>query len=146
ATNDPLYATPEQRPLHDIVTCIREGTTIAEAGRRLEANAERHVKSVSEMARLFDGYPQAIEETIGFLDRIGFSLDQLRYEYPHEPVPEGWQPQAWLEHLVMAAAVKRYGERLPDKMEALLKEEFELIGRRGYAYYFLTVHDVVAYA
>jgi error-prone DNA polymerase len=146
ATNDVLYATPEQRPLHDIVTCIREGTTIAAAGRRLEANAERHVKSTVEMARLFKDYPQAIEETARILDRIGFSLDQLRYEYPHEPVPEGWEPQDWLEHLVMEKASERYPDGIPPKMQALIEEEFGLIRSWKYAYYFLTVHDVVAYA
>jgi error-prone DNA polymerase len=146
ATNAPLYATPEQRPLHDIVTCIREGTTISEAGRRLEANAERHVKSVAEMARLFRDHPQAIEETIAFLDRISFTLDDLRYEYPHEPVPEGWTPQGWLEHLVIEKAKERYPDGIPAKMQVLLDEEFPLIRDWNYAYYFLTVHDIVAYA
>src|SRR3546814_2616871 len=86
ATNDALYATPAQRPLHDILTCIREKTSIAQAGRRLAANAERHLKPPAEMARLFRDCPQAVAETTGFLSRIGFTLDDLRYEYPHEPV------------------------------------------------------------
>src|SRR3546814_10093039 len=93
ATNDALYATPAQRPLHDILTCIREKTSIAQAGRRLAANAERHLKPPAEMARLFRDCPQAVAETTGFLSRIGFTLDDLRYEYPHEPVPEGWRSE-----------------------------------------------------
>ena len=146
AVGDALYATPEQRPLHDVLTCIREGTTIAEAGRRLEANAERHLKHPAEVMRLFRRFPDAVAETLRFASRIGFTLDQLRYEYPHEPVPEGWDPQDWLEHLVIEAAHARYGEYLPEKVRRSLDEEFTLIRERGYAYYFLTVHDLVKFA
>ena len=146
AIGDALYATPDQRPLHDVLTCIREGITIGEAGRRLEANAERHLKHPAEMARLFQRFPEAIAETLRFAARIGFTLDQLGYEYPHEPVPQGWNPQDWLEHLVTEAAHARYGDDLPDKIRRLLAEEFTLIRQQGYAYYFLTVHDLVAFA
>ena len=146
ATNDALYATPEQRPLHDILTCIREKTPIASAGRRLEANAERHLKSPAEMARLFHDCPEAVAETVAFLVRIRFTLDELRYEYPHEPVPEGWTPQDWLEHLVIEAAHTRYPGGIPKKLHALLDDEFGLIRRKNYACYFLTVHDLVRFA
>ncbi|WP_034161029.1 error-prone DNA polymerase [Sphingomonas sp. ERG5] len=145
ATNDALYATPAQRPLHDVLTCIREGTTIAAAGKRLEANAERHLKSPDEMARLFRDCPDAIAQTQVLLSRIGFDLGQLRYEYPHEPVPEGWEAQAWLEHVAWQAAIDRY-DRMPDKVLASLIEEFTLIRERNYAYYFLTVYDLVRFA
>src|SRR3546814_4274616 len=89
ASNDALYATPEQRPLHDVVTCIREGVTVASAGRLLAANAERYLKSPKEMARLFRDCPEAVTESATLLSRIRFSLEELQYEYPHEPVPEG---------------------------------------------------------
>ena len=98
------------------------------------------------MARLFRGYPQAIAETMRFLSRIEFDLGQLRYEYPHEAVPEGWEPNAWLEHLVMEAAHRRYGQDLPAKVETLIAEEFRLIRVQNYACYFLTVHDLVTFA
>ncbi|MEA3539268.1 MAG: error-prone DNA polymerase [Pseudomonadota bacterium] len=146
ATNDALYATPAARPLHDILTCIREKTTIHAAGSRLAANAERHLKPPAEMARLFRDCPQAVAESTRLLDRISFSLEQLKYEYPHEPVPEGWTPQAWLEHLVMTAAREKHPEGIPPKMRAILDEEFGLIAKCNYAYYFLTVHDIVRYA
>ncbi len=146
ATNDALYAAPEDRPLHDVMTCIREGTTIAAAGKRLLANAERHLKSPQEMARLFADCPQALTATADILSRIHFTLDDLRYEYPHEPVPEGWEPQDWLEHLVLEAAKKRYGYPFPPKVQDVLDEEFRLIRDRKYAYYFLTVHDLVNFA
>ncbi len=146
ATNDALYSNPEARALHDIVTCIREKTTIATAGRRLQANAERYLKPGEEIARLFKGYADAIAASIELLSRIEFSLDQLRYEYPHEPVPPGWTPQDWLEHIVLEAAHTRFPEGIPQRMQALLDEEFPLIRKCDYAYYFLTVHDVVKFA
>ncbi|MGD9810437.1 MAG: error-prone DNA polymerase [Sphingobium sp.] len=146
ALNDALYATPEVKPLHDVMTAIRLGTTVRAAGRRLAANAERHLKPPAEMARLFAAAPQAIAETQTFLSRISFTLDQLRYEYPHEPVPYGWEPMDWLEHIVMEAAHKRYGEVLPPRVRRLLDEEFTLIRSENYAYYFLTVHDIVRFA
>lgn len=146
ATNDALYATPEARALHDIVTCIREGTTIQSAGRRLLANAERHLKPPEEMARLFRHYPQAIAATQDLLSRIAFTLDDLKYEYPHEPVPRGWEPQAWLEHMVMEAAKARFPEGVPAIWRKTIDGEFSLIRAKGYAYYFLTVHDIVRHA
>jgi error-prone DNA polymerase len=146
ASNDPLYATPDARPLHDIVTCIREGTTIQSAGKRLLANAERHLKPPEEMARLFRHHPEAIAATQDFLSGIAFTLDDLRYEYPHEPVPPGWEPQDWLEHLVMMEAHRRYPDGIPEIWASTINDEFRLIRSKNYAYYFLTVHDIVRHA
>ena len=146
ATNDALYATPGQRPLHDVLTCIGAGCTIANAGRRLEANAERHIKSPAEMVRLFADCPDAITQTTALIDRIAFTLDDLRYQYPLEPVPEGWEAQAWLEDMVTRAARERYGKELPRKVRKMLDEEFSLIAKQQYACYFLTVHDLVRFA
>ena len=97
AVNDVLYHDAEQRDLQDVVTCIREGVTIETAGRLLNANAERHLKSPEEMARLFRDAPEAVAQTRAFLARVGFDLEQLRYQYPEEPVPPGWEAQAWLD-------------------------------------------------
>ncbi len=146
ATNAPLFATAEQRPLGDILTCISEKTTIAQAGRLLAKNAEAHLKPPQEMARLFADYPQAIEETQRFLSGIYFSLDELSYHYPDEPVPDGWTPQAWLEHLTREAAAKAHPDGVPRKLSDKLNEELELIRKLEYAPYFLTVHDIVRYA
>ena len=82
ATNDVLMHIPERRALADVVACIREGVRIDDAGRLLEANAERHLKSAREMARLFREAPEALEETIGFLDGLKFNLDELKHNYP----------------------------------------------------------------
>ena len=146
ATNDALYAEADDRPMQDVLTCIREGLRVQTAGRRLAINAERHLKEPAEMARLFAVCPEAIAATQDLLTCIDFTLDQLVYEYPHEPVPEGWQPQDWLEHLVQDKAKARFPDGLPPRYREVLDEEFTLIRKRNYAYYFLTVHDIVAYA
>lgn len=146
ATNDALYDHPDTRALHDVLTCIREGTTIAAAGRRLLANAERHLKPPAEMARLFRACPQAIAATTDLLARIAFTLDDLRYEYPHEPVPQGWQPQDWLEHLALEGGRVFFPDGLPQDYRTVLDEEFGLIRHHNFACYFLTVHDIVCHA
>jgi len=146
ATCDALYAGAEDRPLHDIVTCIREGTTLREAGSRLEANAERHLKPAREMARLFRGWPQAVEAWKDVLARIDFDLKRLKYEYPHEPVPAGWGPQDWLEHETLRMAEEKYPEGVSPRLRDLLAGEFALIRKYNYAYYFLTVYEAVKFA
>ncbi len=146
ATNDPLYATPTQRPLHDILTCIAEKTTIAKAGRLLAANAERHLKSPQEMMRLFADCPDAIAETQKLLACIDFTLDELSYHYPDEPVPKGWTPQDWLEHLSWSAAHEKHPEGIPSTLRSKVEDELRLIQKLQYAPYFLTVHDIVKYA
>jgi error-prone DNA polymerase len=146
AHNDVLYACPEDRPLQDVLTCVRERVTLAEAGRRLESNAERHLKAPGEMARLFADAPDAVEETQVFLSRIKFHLRDLAYEYPDEPVPKDWTPQAWLEELVRRALPERYPEGAPRKVRDLLASELALIAQLDYAPYFLTIHDIVSFA
>ncbi|HET9810411.1 MAG TPA: error-prone DNA polymerase, partial [Sphingomicrobium sp.] len=146
ATNDVHYHSPEKRPLQDVMTCIREKTTIAKAGFLLNPNAERHLKSPEEMARLFARWPHAISATREFADALSFSLDELRYEYPKETVPEGRSPQQHLEHLTWEGARERWGKRIPYKVLTQLNHEFKLIEKLDFARYFLTVHDIVAFA
>ncbi|MDE2184272.1 MAG: error-prone DNA polymerase [Alphaproteobacteria bacterium] len=146
ATNDALYHVPGRRELQDVVTCIREHVTLDAAGRLLEANAERHLKSPGEMAELFRQAPEAVAETRRFVDRIVFSLDQLKYNYPDEPVPPGKTPQEHLIDLTWQGAARRYPDGIPDKVRGTLKKELALIDQLGIAPYFLTVHDIVAFA
>ncbi|HUO53835.1 MAG TPA: error-prone DNA polymerase, partial [Rhodoblastus sp.] len=146
AQNDVLYATPQDRPLQDVLTCVREHMILSEAGRRLESNAERHLKEPREMARLFADAPEAIAEIGNFLDQARFHLRELAYEYPDEPVPPGWAPQDWLEELVRRALPSRYPQGAPQKVRDLLAQELALIKKLDYAPYFLTIHDIVAFA
>jgi error-prone DNA polymerase len=146
ATNDVLYHGPERRPLQDIVTCIREHATITSAGRRLQANAERHLKPPAEMARLFRHAPEAVAETLRFLDLCRFSLDDLKYHYPEEPVPPGVTPQQHLTALTWAGAAERFPDRLRPDIRSTIEKELALIERLDYAPYFLTVHDIVRFA
>jgi len=146
ATNDVLYHVPERRPLQDVLTCIREHVSLDTAGCLLEPNGERYLKSPDEMAALFAAAPDAIAETARFADRIAFSLDQLKYNYPDEPVPPGKTAQQHLEDLAWEGAAKRYPGLLPDKLRATLEKELRLIGQMQIAPYFLTVHDIVRFA
>jgi error-prone DNA polymerase len=144
--NDVLYHTPARRPLQDVLTCIREHVTIDTAGRRLEKNAERHLKSPDEIQRLFRHFPAALSETRRFVEPINFTLDQLKYDYPDEPVPPGKTPQQHLIDETWKGAAKRYPEGIPGKVRSLLEKELALIETLQYAPYFLTVYDIVTYA
>ncbi|HTF74487.1 MAG TPA: error-prone DNA polymerase, partial [Bradyrhizobium sp.] len=146
ATNEVLYHHPARRPLQDVLTCIREKTTIDAIGKRLEANAERYLKPAREMARLFRDIPEAIAETMRFADRIHFSLAQLKYQYPDEPVPPGKTAQRHLEDLTWQGAHRRFPVRIAPKTKKVLHKELRLIRKLNYAHYFLTVHDIVRYA
>jgi error-prone DNA polymerase len=146
ATNDIHVHSPERRPLQDVLTCIREHCTIREAGFRLYANAERHLKPPEEMARLFARYPEAIARTLEIAERCRFSLDELRYEYPVDPVPDGRTPQQELVRLAWEGAAAHYPDGLPSKVRTQVEHELALIEQLGFAPYFLTVHDVVRFA
>ncbi len=146
ATNDVHYHDPDRRPLQDVVTCIREGCSIADAGYRLAANAERYLKPPAEMARLFAGHEDAVARTREIAEACTFSLDELRYNYPDEPVPAGKTPQQHLEDITWRGAASRYPDGVPPKVEAVLKKELALIAELRYAPYFLTVYDIVHWA
>ncbi|HEY1454107.1 MAG TPA: error-prone DNA polymerase [Roseiarcus sp.] len=146
ATNDVLMHAPERRPLADVLSCIREGVTLEAAGRLTQANAERHLKAPREMARLFAETPQAVAETMRFLDGLAFSLDELSHCYPEE-LREGYATaQAALEAFAEAGARARYPKGVPERTREALAHELALIAALGYAPYFLTVHDIVRFA
>ncbi len=146
ATNDVLYHGPQRRPLQDVMTCIREGRTIDTAGFLLEANAERYLKSPSEMCRLFAAWPHAVWATREVADACTFSLDDLKYEYPHEIEPEGRTAQEELERLTWEGAAKRYPDGVSPETKAIIEKEFALIRSKGIARYFLTINDIVRFA
>jgi error-prone DNA polymerase len=146
AVNDVHFHHPDRRPLADVLTCIREKTTIDRAGRKLAVNAERFLKAPEEMARLFRDAPEAIAETLRLSEQLTFSLDELRYEYPDEQVEGFSNAQEALAHLAYEGARQRYPAGIPEKVRASIAHELKLIAQLAYAPYFLTVHDIVRYA
>ncbi|SFJ13282.1 error-prone DNA polymerase [Jannaschia pohangensis] len=145
ATNDVHYHAPDRRPLQDVLTCIREKVKIAEAGYRLHANAERHLKSPAEMVRLFARWPHAIAESRAIADQITFALTELKYEYPEDDVPEGRTPDEHLRILTEEGARRRYPDGVPDRVRGAIEMELPFIARKELARYFITIHEIVAF-
>ena len=146
AVNDVLYHHHDRRPLQDVLTCIREHVTIDTAGRRLAVNAERYLKPGKEMARLFADAPDAIAETCRLSEKLTFSLDDLKSEYPDEKREGFTNPQEALEYFTWQGAAKRYPKEIPLRVSQRIAHEFTLIASRDYAPYFLTVHYIVQFA
>ncbi len=146
ATNAARYHHPDQRRLQDVLTCIRHGVTIDTAGYLVEANAERYLKPADEMARLFKGHEDALARTLDIVAACTFSLNELRYEYPDEPVPAGWTPGRHLVALTYKGARERWPDGIPAKVLTILKTELRMIRKLRYAPYFITVHDIVRWA
>ena len=146
ATNDVLYHCSERKMLQDVLTCIREKCTLSEAGFRLQANAERHLKPPREMAQIFERWPEALEATVEIADRCRFSLDELRYEYPEEFVEPGLSAFEDLKRRTLAGAKIRYPKEVPPAVTEKIDHELKLIAEREYAPYFLTVHEIVKVA
>jgi error-prone DNA polymerase len=146
ASNAVLYHQSERRRLQDVLTCVRHGVTIDEAGLRLAANAERFLKPAAEMARLFRGHEEALARTLEVADACAFTLDDLKYRYPDEPVPPGKTATQHLHDLVQVGAARLFPGGMPDKIAATLRKELTLIAEVRYEHYFLTVHDIVAWA
>jgi error-prone DNA polymerase len=134
----------ERRPLQDALTAVRHGVTVAEAGERLYPNGERHLRARDTLARLYP--PELLAETLKVASLATFSLDELRYEYPRELVPEGETAASYLRKLTEEGARKRWPEGIPDDMRARIEAELALIGDLQYESYFLTVQDIVAEA
>ncbi len=145
-TGDVLYHEPGRRILQDVVTCIREGCTIDDAGFRRERFADRHLKAPAEMGRLFRDYPEALARTVEIAGRCRFSLSELRYQYPDEADVPGQTPQQALERAVQDSIPLRYSDGLPEDVAKQLRHELDLIAGLGYAPYFLTVNTIVRYA
>ncbi len=145
-TGDVLYHTPGRRILQDVLTCIRETTPIDTAGFKRERSADRALKPPEEMARLFAAYPEALARTEEITESCRFSLDELRYQYPHETRFPGLTAQQTLERLTWEGAAKRYDNAVPDNVIKQLNHELKLIAELEYAPYFLTVDSIVRFA
>ena len=142
ATNGVLHATREERAVLDVFTCARNHTHLDAAGRLLALNDERHFKPASRMARLFADMPEAITNTVRLADRLGFTLENLGYEFPKYRVPDGETMDSFLRKVTMAGARARYSHLSPQVL-AQLNHELDLIARLGFSGYFLIVWDLV---
>jgi error-prone DNA polymerase len=146
ATGDVLYHSPDKRMLQDVVTAIRHKCTIDGLGFRRERYADRHLKSLAEMERRFADYPDAIGASADITERCTFSMRELSYQYPDEILMSGRSPQEALEQMAREALKVRFAEGVPETYARLLDHELRLVGRMGYAPYFLTVNSIVAFA
>lgn len=146
ATNDVHYHDPQRRELQDILTCVREKCTIHTAGFRLHQNAERYLKPIDEMLRLFRQYPEAIQYAQEIAEACQFNLDSLNYVYPEELTTEGRTPQEELEFLTWEGAREQFKNIIPEKVKKQIKEELVFMKKKDLANYFLTVHDFVRFA
>ena len=146
SAGDVHYHSPARLPLHDVLTAIRHGTTVDEAGDLLFPNAERHLKSLDDLTTRFSAIPAAMNRTLEVADRCHFSLDELRYEYPEELAPQGLTPLQYLTQLTWEGARRRYPNGIPTNVRQLLHHELQLIGELQYEAYFLTVWDLVRFA
>ncbi|GMU47327.1 MAG: error-prone DNA polymerase [Porticoccaceae bacterium] len=135
---------PQRKPLQDALTAIRLNTPVTTLGRRLAANAERHLRPLARLRALYP--PALLAETLAIANRCHFSLGELRYEYPGEVVPPGVSPGAHLAALVAAGAERRWPGGVPPAVQATLDRELAVIAELGYEHYFLTLHDIVAFA
>jgi len=161
AAGDVRMHVRERRRLHDAITAIRLNTRVEEAGFALLPSGERHLRTRQRLAKLYP--PDLLAETLAIAARCRFSLDELRYEYPREIVPEGQTPASWLRTLVERGAERRWGgmpppasgpsaamhparDAMPPYVRTLVEHELALIAELAYEPYFLTVHDIVEFA
>ena len=146
AHNDVHTHHPDRQPLQDVMTAIRHGITLSEAGRRLFPNAERTLRGPAEMAARFSDLPHAVARTVEIAEGCHATLSDLRHDFPREHLPEGHTPQSWLEALTREGLTVRYPGGAPAAVQAQIEHELRQIAQLGFAGYFLTLWDIVRFA
>ena len=146
AAGDVHYHVQARLPLFEVLTATRLGTTVAQIEAARFPNAQRHLRSIEEITAAFAATPEALRRTLEVANRCTFSLDELKYEYPEELVPDGFTPMEYLTHLAWKGAHKRYPQGIPEKVRRLVEHELVLIQELKYEAYFLTVWDLVRFA
>jgi error-prone DNA polymerase len=144
ATGDVHMHVRKRQPLQDVLTAIRIGKPVAEAGSALYPNGERHLRPIGRLAGVYP--PELLIESLVIADRCEFSLHELRYEYPEELVPFGQTPDSHLRSLTYNGAETRYPAGLPSKVQKIVERELGLISELHYSPYFLTIYDIVRFA
>jgi error-prone DNA polymerase len=146
ASNEPLFHTAQRKSLLDVLTCIRHRVPLSQAGLLLQSNAERHLKSLTAMQTVFRNHLDWMENTVGIFEQCHFSLDELRYRYPTEWIPEGFTGDTYLEKLVWEGANKKFPKGVSLPLRVQLERELKLIRELEYSDYFLTIWDIVRFA
>jgi len=144
AAGDVYMHVRSRKALHDVMTATRTGRPLAECGRELQVNAERHLRTRLRLSQTFPA--DLMTETLHVANRCSFSLDELKYQYPDEVVPHGETPASYLRRITYEGAGRRWPDGVPAKLETQIEHELQLIGDLKYEHYFLTVYDIVAFA
>jgi error-prone DNA polymerase len=145
AANEVLYHHPARRRLQDVLTAIRHGLPVASCGRKLKPNAEYGLKPPYAFARLFSDDPKAVDRTLEIAERCNFSLNEIRYRYPSEQLPNGMTSAKWLREQTLKGARGRYKNQIPDEIVAQIEKELEIIEALDYPGYFLTMWEIVEF-
>ena len=148
-SQDVFFHAPKQKDMSDLMHAIRTNLTLDQAVPHMFANSERSLHSLSGLASRFCSIPNFRNALINGRELAAqaiFSMDELRYHYPKEMIPENFTAQSYLEHLTWESAKKRYGDPLPGKISGVLASELQLIEQLKFADYFLTVWDIVRWA
>ena len=147
ATGNVIYHIPERKPLHDILTCIREKCTIYTAGDLLEPNSERYLHQIADIRERFHKIDNALDNSLIIANTLSaFSLDQLKYEYPAPECPKNYSPLKYLKKLVYKGANKKYHQVVPSSVKKLIEDELKIIQELNYEKFFLTCFDIVQFA
>ena len=144
AAGDVHMHVPSRRMLQDVLTAIRLGIPVHAAGDALHPNAERHLRPISRLARIYP--PELLAETLRITERCNFSLDVLRYEYPDEIVPTGYTATSYLCQLTEAGLARRFARGVPQHVREQVEHELKLVADLRYEHFFLTVYDIVQFA
>jgi len=145
AATEVLYHVPGRRMLQDVLTCIRHGTTLREAGTRLFPNDQHALLSPAELEKLYADSPDLVRASREIADMAAFSMEELVYRYPDEEVPQGFSTAEWLQHITYQGAAERYPGSIPESARSLLEKELALIQELGYCGYFLTMWELVRF-
>jgi error-prone DNA polymerase len=145
AVTEVLYHHAQRQELQDVLTCVRHGVRLADAGTQLKPNAEHALKGAAEFADLYADHPEWVARTLTLAQECQFSLGEIEYRYPEEGVPGGFTTASWVRHLVGVGARKRYQGDVPAAVQAQLDKELGLIEELRYSGYFLTMYEIVQY-
>jgi error-prone DNA polymerase len=143
--NEVLYHDRARRPLQDVLACIRGGKVLSEAGYVIRPNAEHDLKPSDHLAHLFSDDPACIRRTLDIAEQCSFTLDDIRYRYPEERLPNGATEQSWLRELTFRGARQRYRGKVPADVRTQLERELDIIRELDYGGYFLTMYEIVQF-